>query len=123
MGSWGRGLDPDRVVWGLIGANVLGFLLWRVSPQQVCLLAPTPGWRCRWSRAASLTHCPLLSMCALLLPLSAAHACDHPPIALQMSKHATVSIESLRSGRLWTAVTNAFSHAALGHLGANMIGL
>lgn len=41
----------------------------------------------------------------------------------QMNRHATVSLESLRSGRLWTALTSAFSHERLGHLAANMIGL
>lgn len=41
----------------------------------------------------------------------------------QMHTHATVSIESLRAGRVWTALTAAFSHRDLVHLGANMITL
>ena len=38
-GGWSRlggGMDSaDRVLWGLIGANVAGFLLWRTHPAQV----------------------------------------------------------------------------------------
>ncbi|PRW39196.1 rhomboid [Chlorella sorokiniana] len=41
----------------------------------------------------------------------------------QMNKHAVVSIESLQSGRVWTAVTAAFSHVSPMHLGANLLGL
>lgn len=44
-------------------------------------------------------------------------------LPLQMAAHGVVSIESLRSGRLWTALTAAFSHRDLMHLGANMVGL
>ncbi len=40
-----------------------------------------------------------------------------------MQTHAMVSIEALRSGRVWTAVTSAFSHQDFTHLAANMIGL
>ena len=40
-----------------------------------------------------------------------------------MHTHATVSIEGLRAGRVWTAVTAAFSHHELRHLGLNMLGL
>jgi hypothetical protein len=40
LGGWGGGsrwsnLDPDKVLWGLIGANVAGFALWRLFPSQV----------------------------------------------------------------------------------------
>ena len=27
------GSDPQKVIWGLIGANVAGFLWWRVDPR------------------------------------------------------------------------------------------
>lgn len=37
-----------------------------------------------------------------------------------MSKQATVSINSIREGRLHTLLTSAFSHASLNHLFANM---
>ena len=37
-GGWGRGggrgwnIDGNKVLWGLVGVNVGGFLLWRISP-------------------------------------------------------------------------------------------
>lgn len=37
-----------------------------------------------------------------------------------MSKQATVSITSIREGRIYTLLTSAFSHASLNHLFANM---
>lgn len=37
-----------------------------------------------------------------------------------MSKQATVSINSIREGRIHTLLTSAFSHASLNHLFANM---
>lgn len=40
-----------------------------------------------------------------------------------MHTHATVSIEGLRAGRVWTVLTAAFSHQEFMHLAANMIGL
>lgn len=43
------------------------------------------------------------------------------PVA--MSRHFTVSLESVRSGRMWTPLTAAFSHADGYHLFANMLGL
>lgn len=73
--GWGRwSEDSDKVLWGLIAANVGGFALWRLAPNL-------------------------------------------------MQTHATVSIEGLRAGRVWTALTAAFSHKDVYHLGANMVGL
>lgn len=40
-----------------------------------------------------------------------------------MHTHATVSIEGLRAGRVWTVLTAAFSHQDIWHLGGNMLGL
>ena len=39
------------------------------------------------------------------------------------SKHFVVSLESLRSGRIWTALTASFSQQDFGHLASNMISL
>ena len=49
--------------------------------------------------------------------------CVPAPLPPQMHTHAVVSIEGLRAGRVWTAVTSAFSHQQFMHLAANMIGL
>lgn len=53
-------------------------------------------------------------------------AVSHPILVLLhhlLSRdHFTVSIESLRQGRVWTALTAAFSHADFMHFAANMIG-
>lgn len=38
-------------------------------------------------------------------------------------KHFVVSLESLREGRVWTAVTASFSQSSFGHLAGNMISL
>lgn len=47
-----------------------------------------------------------------------------PPLwQLSMAKNFTVSVESVRSGRLWTPLTAAFSHSDGWHLAANMLGL
>ena len=37
-----------------------------------------------------------------------------------MRRHATVSVNSIREGRIYTLLTSAFSHASLNHLFANM---
>ena len=42
---------------------------------------------------------------------------SHPNL---MARHATVSVSSVREGRLYTLLTSAFSHASLNHLVANM---
>lgn len=34
-GSGGSGWGSDQVLWGLIGVNVAGFMLWRVAPREV----------------------------------------------------------------------------------------
>ena len=39
------------------------------------------------------------------------------------TKHFVVSLESLRSGRIWTALTASFSQQDFGHLASNMISL
>ncbi|XP_020583827.1 RHOMBOID-like protein 12, mitochondrial isoform X1 [Phalaenopsis equestris] len=40
-----------------------------------------------------------------------------------MKKHFVISLENLRNGNLHTMLTSAFSHAELGHLVTNMVGL
>ncbi|XP_038893963.1 RHOMBOID-like protein 12, mitochondrial [Benincasa hispida] len=40
-----------------------------------------------------------------------------------MSKNFTISIENVRSGRIHTLITSAFSHKEIGHIVSNMIGL
>ena len=39
------------------------------------------------------------------------------------SKHFVVSLESMRSGRVWTALTSAFSQQDTMHLASNCISL
>ncbi len=62
------------MLYGLIGANIVGFFLWQTDP----------SW---------------------------------------MHRHATVSITSVREGRVHTLLTSAFSQASLNHLFANMFTL
>lgn len=40
-----------------------------------------------------------------------------------MSKNFTISVENVRSGRIHTLITSAFSHVEIGHIVSNMIGL
>lgn len=40
-----------------------------------------------------------------------------------MSKNFAISIENVRSGRIHTLITSAFSHVEIGHIVSNMIGL
>ena len=83
---WQRGYDPsgfgyrrsysiwdgDNVLYGLIAANLAGFLLWQSYPGL-------------------------------------------------MYRHATVSVNSVREGRVYTLLTSAFSHNAFSHILANMV--
>ena len=64
--------DGDNVLYGLIAANMAGFLLWQSYPGL-------------------------------------------------MYRHATVSVNSVREGRVYTLLTSAFSHNAFSHILANMI--
>ena len=66
--------DGDNVLYGLIAANLAGFLLWQSYPGL-------------------------------------------------MYRHATVSVNSVREGRVYTLLTSAFSHKAFGHILANMFTL
>ena len=63
--------DGDNVLYGLIAANLAGFLLWQSYP-------------------------------GLLY------------------RHATVSVNSIREGRVYTLLTSAFSHNAFSHILTNM---
>lgn len=63
--------DGDNVLYGLIAANLAGFLLWQSYPGL-------------------------------------------------MYRHATVSVNSVREGRVYTLLTSAFSHNAFSHILANM---
>ncbi|XP_022137034.1 RHOMBOID-like protein 12, mitochondrial [Momordica charantia] len=40
-----------------------------------------------------------------------------------MSRNFTISVENIRSGRVHTLITSAFSHVEVGHIVSNMIGL
>ena len=64
--------DCDNVLYGLIAANLAGFLLWQSYPGL-------------------------------------------------MYRHATVSVNSVREGRVYTLLTSAFSHNAFSHILANMV--
>ena len=64
--------DGDNVLYGLIAANLAGFLLWQSYPGL-------------------------------------------------MYRHATVSVNSVREGRVYTLLTSAFSHNAFSHILANMV--
>lgn len=64
--------DGDNVLYGLIAANLAGFLLWQSYPGL-------------------------------------------------MYRHATVSVNSVREGRVYTLLTSAFSHNAFNHILANMV--
>ena len=64
--------DGDNVLYGLIAANLAGFLLWQSYPGL-------------------------------------------------MYRHATVSVNSVREGRVYTMLTSAFSHNAFSHILANMV--
>ncbi|KAL3139415.1 hypothetical protein ABBQ38_003746 [Trebouxia sp. C0009 RCD-2024] len=66
--------DGDNVLYGLIAANLAGFLLWQSYPGL-------------------------------------------------MYRYATVSVNSVREGRVYTLLTSAFSHKAFGHILANMFTL
>lgn len=66
--------DGDNVLYGLIAANLAGFLLWQSYPGL-------------------------------------------------MYRHATVSVNSVREGRVYTLLTSAFSHNAFSHILANMFTL
>ena len=66
--------DGDNVLYGLIAANLAGFLLWQSYPGL-------------------------------------------------MYRHATVSVNSVREGRVYTLLTSAFSHKSFGHILANMFTL
>ena len=69
--GYGYYWDGDKVLYGLIAANIAGFFLWQ----------------------------------------------SHPGF---MRQQATVSVNSIREGRIHTLLTSAFSHASLSHLFANM---
>ncbi|KAL5544645.1 hypothetical protein UlMin_008429 [Ulmus minor] len=73
--SWLRGLTPSDTVLGLIIANVIVFLLWRVANPRF------------------------------------------------MYQNFTVTVENVKSGRLHTLITSAFSHIDMEHIIHNMIGL
>lgn len=64
--------DGDNALYGLIAANLAGFLLWQSYPGL-------------------------------------------------MYRHATVSVKSIREGRVYTLLTSAFSHNAFSHILANML--
>lgn len=64
--------DGDNILYGLIAANLGGFLLWQSYPGL-------------------------------------------------MYRHATVSVNSVREGRVYTLLTSAFSHNAFNHILANMV--
>lgn len=66
--------DGDNVLYGLIAANLAGFLLWQSYPGL-------------------------------------------------MYRYATVSVNSVREGRVYTLLTSAFSHKAFSHILANMFTL
>lgn len=136
-GGWGGGggwlSDSDAVVKGLIGLNIAGFLLWRVAPGGVSMLrawarslraetACTPSaWHAQYgSRLFPVCRCGPPSKQCVVDATPAACVTPAPP---QMHTHATVSIEGLRAGRVWTVLTAAFSHQDIWHLGGNMLGL
>jgi hypothetical protein len=74
LGGWGGGsrwatLDPDKVLWGLIGANVAGFALWRLFPSQVGFSRSVSCLRC-WLRQNLALH--PLAACISMNPTSRA---------------------------------------------------
>ncbi len=119
--------NPDHVLYGLMGLNVAGWLAWQVWPRQVgawagcLLLVPARSCCCcgmsvRCSKPdhvrsyCSCRHC--IGLHNILVSFGFASCTAFAAPLPQMNKHAVVSIESLQSGRLWTAVTAAFRWAA-----------
>lgn len=57
------------------------------------------------------------------LPNTLLGSSSHRDLAVFMTSNFVTSLDRVRSGRVWTVVTNAFSQVGLGHFAANMISM
>lgn len=129
--AWLRNLSPDNLVLGLIIANTAVFMLWRLANSRFMMNNFTVSTQMCYT---------LLILCDMLtfLFLFCISKKEKEHIKLKswldyctsltwfvpwLTFSEQISVENLKSLRLHTLITSAFSHFDTGHIMHNMIGL